>query len=499
MQLATVSTRAQTGVEAPPVRVEVHVSAGLPSLSISGLVEAAVKESRDRVCAAIRNAGLNVPDGRIVVSLAPADLPKSGSRFDLPIALGILAASNQIPAARLKGIEFYGELGLSGELHGVPALLPAVMRSIEANTAVVVPANSPDDLSLLNSDQLMAAGHLLDVVRYLVDGEALQKVQPDAGKPGEEISVQDIEDFADVRGQQQAKRAFLIAAGGRHNILMTGSPGSGKSMLARRLSGILPGLTNAQSLETAALYSLAGRSLNDWSAVPFRAPHHTSSSVALVGGSAKPKPGEISLAHNGVLFLDEFPEFARPALEALREPLETGHITISRAGVSCEFPARFQLVAAMNPCPCGYAGDPHKDCSCSPDQVRRYQSRISGPLRDRFDISISLTRTPLIFAEDETKRETSAVMRTMLEPLWEKQLKRQGCLNAELTAPQIREYCRPDKEGMRMLEKAADRYAMSLRACDRVLKVARTIADISGCTKTNAPAIAEALSFKLDA
>jgi len=491
MQLATVSTRTQTGLSAPPVRVEVHVSAGLPSLSISGLVETAVKESRDRVCAAIRNSGLQVPDGRIVVSLAPADLPKSGSRFDLPIALGILAASGQVPPERLASCECYGELALSGELQSVPALLPSVMHAQGAGCDVLVPSKCAAELARLHGTNIYLAEHLLDAVKFLQGSKELPRVSP----PDSADTITTYEDFADICGQHQARRAMLIAAAGGHNILLCGSPGTGKSMLATRFPALLPPLTDAAALESAALYSLAQQPLPEWRTTPFRAPHHTASAAALVGGSAKPKPGEISLAHHGVLFLDELPEFSRPVLEALREPLETGHITIARAGQSCEFPARFQLVAAMNPCPCGYAGDPSRECRCSPDLVRRYQQRISGPLLDRIDMSVALTRSPFLFKERVSGNETTASMCATMAPALRLQRTR-GASNARLSAAATREFCWPDSAGMGLLEKAATRYGMSMRACDRVLRVARTIADLDGFATTNAPAITEALAFR---
>jgi len=502
VQFATVLTRVQQGLEAHQVRVEVHLSGGLPSLSISGMVETSVKESRDRVCAAIRSAGLEVPDGRIVISLAPANLPKAGSRFDLPIALGILAASGQVPPEALSGKEFFGELGLSGDLRSVPAILPAAMQAGVSGHGVVAPDACAEELALLDSETIALATHLTGVVGFLWGRSDLPAPlkQSAPSLPGDSVVGSDI-DFSDVCGQVMAKRGLLIAAAGGHNLLMSGSPGAGKSMLAQRFAGLLAPLSNAESLQTAALYSLAGQRMPAWQRRPFRSPHHTSSSPALVGGSSKPVPGEISLAHNGVLFLDELPEFPRAALEALREPLETGSITIARAGQSCEFPASFQLLAAMNPCPCGYAGDAEKNCRCTPEQVRRYQQKISGPLLDRIDICLQISRPRVSLSDSRNSTaETTESLYEKAAAARDRQIQRAGKLNAMLGSRETREYCWPDATGLKLLEKAAERFGMSYRACDRVLRVARTIADLDAAscssTNTNAPAITGALALR---
>lgn len=493
MSLALVHSRARAGVAAPPVRVEVHLSGGLPQTHIVGLPEAAVREARDRVRAAILCAQFEFPARRITVNLAPADLPKDGGRFDLPIALGILAASGQIPRDALANHEFLGELGLTGELRGVDGVLPAALAAARAQrTLIVAPANGPE-AALARDGQARTARTLLEVCAALGG----QRELPVAETPPPDASF--VPDLSDVRGQVQARRALEVAAAGNHHLLLVGSPGCGKTLLASRLPGLLPEASEAEALETAAIASISGRGLDParWRRRPFRSPHHTASAVALVGGGTEPRPGEISLAHNGVLFLDELPEWDRRALEVLREPLESGTVSISRAARSAEFPARFQLVAAMNPCPCGWAGDSSGRCRCSSDVVQRYRSRISGPLLDRIDLHVEVPRLPpRELRPDAPPGETSAQVRGRVEQARAIQLARAGRLNAQLGQAETLTLCRLDDADQALLEHAIDRLRLSARSMQRVLRVARTIADLAGAERIDRSHLTEALGYR---
>ena len=503
MGLALVHSRARAGILAPPVQVEVHLSGGLPSTQIVGLPAAAVRESRDRVRAAILCARFEYPQRRITINLAPADLPKDGGRFDLPIALGILAASGQIDRDALAGCEFLGELGLTGELRAVDGVLPAVLAAARAGRRLVVPTGSGAEAALAGQAEAYVARTLLETCAGLA-GRCLPRATAQTALDGEPADAPGIParlpDMADVRGQAQARRALEVAAAGGHHLLMSGPPGCGKTLLASRLPGLLPPASEDEALETAAVASISGRGLDParWRQRPWRSPHHSASAVALAGGGSPPRPGEISLAHHGVLFLDELPEWHRAALEVLREPLESGRITVARAGRSAEFPARFQLVAAMNPCPCGWAGDPSSRCRCSPDMVRRYWGRLSGPLLDRIDLHLAMARLPPAqLRADAPPGEASQPIALRVGAARQRQLDRAGTLNAHLDAAGVATHCRLAAAGEQLLETAAERLQLTARSLHRVLRVARSIADLDAADDIAAPHLAEALGYRI--
>ncbi|WP_298825451.1 YifB family Mg chelatase-like AAA ATPase [uncultured Piscinibacter sp.] len=500
MSLAVVHSRALDALRSPPVTVEVHLANGLPSFTLVGLADTEVKEARERVRAALQTSGLEFPTNkRITVNLAPADLPKESGRFDLPIAIGILAASGQIEAARLAAFEFAGELSLAGELRPVRGALAmalaAAHEATEPPRAMVLPADSAAQAAHVHGVCIHAASHLLDVVRALLPGPAATPLP--WAEPLALPLAPPVADLRDVKGQAAAKRALEIAAAGGHSVLLVGPPGSGKSMLAQRFPGLLPPLTHDEAIESAALLSLttAGGS-HRWGERVLRAPHHSASSAALVGGGSPPRPGEISLAHHGVLFLDELPEYPRQALEALREPLETGRVTISRAARQCDYPARFQLLAAMNPCPCGHHGSPLHDCRCTPDEVTRYQSRLSGPLLDRIDLQVEVPAVAPQALSAAADGEPSARIAERVAAARGRALERQGVLNHGLAGEALERHGALDAATDAFLQHATLRLGWSARGFHRVLRVARSIADLAGSERIALPHVAEAVQYR---
>ena len=497
MTVATVASRALAGIDAPEVSVEVHLGPGLPSFHIVGLPDTEVREARDRVRAALNHAHFEFPARRITVNLAPAELPKDSSRFDLPIALGLLAASGQLSPQGLPGQEFAGELSLTGELRAVRGALAMALAARAAGRSFVLPEGNAPQAALAKGARILPARTLLEVVAHLA-GEA--RLEPYSGEI--RTSTASYADFSEVKGQQQVKRALEVAAAGSHSVLMVGPPGTGKSMLAARFPGILPALSDAEALEIAAIHSVSAHGFEAmrWGERPYRAPHHSASAAALVGGGALPRPGEISLAHHGVLFLDELPEFDRDVLEALREPLECGRVSIARAARQAQFPARFQLVAAMNPCPCGHCGDRSGRCRCTPERIARYRGRVSGPLADRIDIKLEVPAPREAELLAPVSAESSAAVRARVEESRRLQIERQAKPNALLGTREIDRFCATDREGDQLLRHALARLLLSARAYHRVLRVARSIADLAGKATIAAEHVAEAIQYRrLDA